>query len=126
MKLEFYYNSEIKPFDEPECDNTKVIEACNELNKNGIKCDIIDTAKIAEEQRSKAYIDASMAAVRKGREGYKVRQVFGSRKDSGFLFGKRVPALVVRNDNGHVVDVYPHERYTRKVPINEFLKNVRQ
>jgi len=53
-----------------------------------------------------------------------VRQVFGSRRHSGWLFGRGVPALVVVGASGFAEDVYPHDSAGRYVMIAEFLANL--
>ncbi len=56
---------------------------------------------------------------------YRVRQVFGSKRHPGSLFGKGVPALVVYERADHApIDVYPHEEDGRLVTIREFLKGL--
>jgi hypothetical protein len=60
------------------------------------------------------------------RKKVRVRQVFGSRRDPGFAFGKGVPALLVYEDEGrYLVDVYPHEELAgRLITIKEFLQSL--
>jgi hypothetical protein len=54
-----------------------------------------------------------------------VRQVFGSKRHPGFLFGRGVPALLVYDDGKpYPADVYPHRGRTRTVTIRAFLEEL--
>ena len=58
---------------------------------------------------------------------YRVRQVFGSRRHSGWLFGRQVPALVAYDEKtGYPTDVYPHEQGLTSVEIETFLESLRK
>ena len=64
----------------------------------------LDAEALAPEERSSLYGDAVIAAGNR----YAIRQVFGSRKNSGMHdFGTDIPALLVYDD-GRPVEVFPH------------------
>jgi len=70
----------------------------------------------------KGYFDAVGPSVLKK---YRIRQVFGSRRNSGWLFGKGVPALIVVDPGKqYPEDVYPRKEGGQIVTINDFLKSL--
>ncbi len=76
----------------------------------------------SDDEVQAAYIGAIAPSVRKK---YPIRQVFGSRRQSGFLFGRGVPALVVQSASGTIAeDVFPHKESERIVTINEALSRL--
>lgn len=85
-------------------------------------CEWIDTSKLTEADRMRGYFDAVGPSVLKK---YKIRQVFGSRPNSGWLFGKTVPALIVIDpEKRFPEDVFPHKETGRVVTIREFLQKL--
>lgn len=117
MKLKLYLSAEEQPVDGLE--NLGLTEAVKYLKRKRLPCVIVDTSKLSEEDIFKAYAEAIRVSVIKK---CKIRQIFGSKRRSGWLFGKAVPALLVYADgNSHPIDVYPHEEHGRIVTIKEFL-----
>ena len=87
-----------------------------------IKSQRVDTAKLSDEELYEVYMQAVIPSVRKK---FGIRRVFGSRKRSGYLFGKGVPALLVYDHEGeYPVDVYPHKEVGRIITIEEFLQEL--
>jgi hypothetical protein len=82
---------------------------------------MIGTSEMAPAALQREYIDAIVASVAMK---YRVCQVVGSRRRSGWLLGRGVPALVVIGSSGDVEDVYPHDSPGRYVAIAEFLANL--
>src|SRR5713101_2588691 len=78
-----------------------------ELRRRGIPVELVDTSGMGPGELQGRYIEAIGASVVKK---YRVRQVFGSRRRAGWLFGRGVPGLVVVGPSGTVEDLYPHER----------------
>lgn len=120
--LRLYYNSAQEPLQTPANEGIAIAFALlNDGERKGIKCEWIDTSKMTEEDRMRAYFDAVGPSVIKK---YKIRQVFGSRRNSGWLFGKHVPALLVIDpEKQSPEDVYPRDEGGRIVTIKEFLQN---
>ena len=88
----------------------------------GVAWETVDTMTISDEELTNLYIEATLPTAR---TKYRVRQVFGSKRHAGFLFGRGVPALLVYDPGkSHPVDVYPHRRGTRTVTIRAFLEGV--
>ena len=55
----------------------------------------------------------------------RTRRIFGSSSSSGFRgFGKGVPALLVYDDDGALVDVYPRGRGIKEISILEFAQEL--
>lgn len=120
MRLAFYYSTTTRPFD--KYDIPKILSALDRLQKKDIPSTKIDVSKMSEEQIGHTYIEATIPSVYRK---YKIRQVFGSRKNSGWLFGKQVPALLVYDDESkYPSDVYPHDMHDREVTIEEFLDSL--
>jgi hypothetical protein len=82
--------------------------------------ELIETSRIPHEALRNEYTRAIMPSVWKK---YRIRQIFGSRRHSGFMFGRNVPALLIENDPRGIgpEDVYPHEKDGRVITIYEFL-----
>lgn len=117
-----YYNSEKKPFD--KYDLKQILSDIDALEKLGVPCERIDTAKMTEDEVTSAYFEATFPSVYKK---YRIRQIFGSRRSSGWLFGKQVPALLVFGDGDkYPTDVYPHEEMGKEVTIEEYMRVARQ
>ena len=90
------------------------------LSRKGITVEIINMDSLSEADTLKAYSDAVMPSVSKK---FGIRRVFGSRRRSGWLFGKGVPALLVyEEDEGYPIDVYPHDEGQDRIrTVKEFL-----
>ena len=90
------------------------------LSRKGITVEIINMDSLSEADTLKAYSDAVMPSVSKK---FGIRRVFGSRRRSGWLFGKGVPALLVyKEDEGYPIDVYPHDEGQGRIrTVKEFL-----
>jgi hypothetical protein len=87
----------------------------------GEKCEFVNTDDLSETELTEAYVSAIMPSVLKK---YKVRQVFGSRRKSGWMFGRHVPALVVYDEEtNYPEDVFPHQMGLKKVQIKDFLQS---
>ena len=119
--LKFYYSTgtdpSFIPTNEGVADVTKLLE---ELDMLGVPVEMVDVAELTEKERTDAYLNAVDVSVIKK---YRIRQVVVSRRISGTLFGKNVPALIIRNlENGKPEEVYPRQEPGRIVPIAAFLR----
>ena len=94
-----------------------------ELRRRGFSVQVVDTSEMGPGELQGQYIEAIGPSVVKK---YRVRQVFGSRRRAGWLFGRGVPALVVVGSSGAAEDVYPHERAGKLVTISEVFDSLRQ
>jgi len=124
MELTLYYSSTTKPFDDQRNDGFgDVFGLLKQLEKQGISCEVIDTSYLTAEQMGEAYIHSVVGPTQLKK--YRVRQVFGSARHSGWLFGKQVPALVVFSSESKVPeDVYPHDELGHIVTIKECLESL--
>jgi len=98
-----------------------VRDLLGQLELNGARVEWVDTTTLSDEQLITDYLSAIVppAVSRK----HRFRQIFGSKRYPGRLFGKGVPALVVYEDGAdHPSDVYPHEESGRLVTIRDFLE----
>jgi len=95
----------------------------DELRRRGIPVELVDTSGMGPGELQGRYIEAIGASVLKK---YRVRQVFGSRRRAGWLFGRGVPGLVVVGPSGTVEDLYPHERAGKLITISDFFESLRQ
>jgi hypothetical protein len=89
-----------------------------ELRRRGVAVELVDTSTMEPGELQGRYIEAIIPSVLKK---YRVRQVFGSRRRAGWLFGRGVPALAVVGPSGAVEDIYPHDRAGKVVTISDFL-----
>jgi hypothetical protein len=125
MILRLIHHSETLPLDlqaNNGFDLTEIKAALERLEELGISSEIVDISTMSEEKLSNLYSEAVLPAVFKK---YHVRQVFGSKRNSGFLFGRGVPALVVYEPgNKYPSDVYPHRNGDRLVTIRSFLEDL--
>ena len=121
MILRLYFDSTVEPLTSPVNEGiTTALALLNQAESNGIQCERIDTSKLSESERTDAYFQAVAPSVLKK---YRIRQVFGSRRNSGWLFGKGVPALTVTQPgNKYPDDVYPRNERGRIVTIKHFLE----
>jgi len=95
-----------------------------QLAAAGVQLELVETSAMSQELLVQSYLEAAMPAVSRK---YRVRQIFGSKRRPGCLFGKEVPALVVyMGEDGHPADVYPHEDRGRMVTIRDFLERLLQ
>jgi hypothetical protein len=99
------------------------LAGAEELQRRGIPVELVDTSGMGPGELQGRYIEAIGASVVKK---YRVRQVFGSRRRAGWLFGRGVPGLVVVGPSGTVEDIYPHERAGEIVTICDFFDSLRQ
>lgn len=124
MRLKLVHHSQTQPIASPENEgfDLKEIRAILErLEKLGVSSELLDTITTSDEERIDLYLEATLPTALKK---YQVRQVFGSKRHAGFLFGKGVPALLVYEPGEpYPVDVYPHRRGTRTVTIRVFLED---
>lgn len=125
MLLKLIHHSQTAPLDSRENEGfefLKVKALLERLEKLGVAWEAIDTAPMPADQLSDLYLESTLpTAYRK----YHVRQVFGSKRHSGFLFGKGVPALLVYEPGGrYPSDVYPHRAGDRIVTIRTFLEDL--
>src|SRR5713226_6993917 len=99
------------------------VARAEELRRRGIPVEVMDTDEMGPGELQGRYIEAIGASVVKK---YRVRQVFGSRRRAGWLFGRGVPGLVVVGPSGTVEDLYPHEGAGKLVTISDFFDSLRQ
>ena len=121
MIFKLYQSVKHQPLDVPSNRGfNEVMNLINLLKEKGISTESIDTDSLSEEALLKAYTDAVVPSVFKK---FGIRRVFGSRRRSGQLFGKGVPALLVyEEDQQSPTDVYPHDKGQGNVrTIREFL-----
>lgn len=99
----------------------QVLELLEKVERKGITCERVDTSKLTDEEIFNAYTRSVIGPTQSKK--YKVRQVFGSARRSGWLFGKEVPALVVYRSRGSEVpeDVFPHAFGGHIGTIREYL-----
>ena len=123
--LKLIHHSQTQPLASPENEDFELREIRSILRKLeslGILWEIVDTRTMSDEQLTNLYIEATLPTAR---TKYRVRQVFGSKRHAGFLFGRGVPALLVYEPGkSYPVDVYPHRRGTRTVTIKTFLEDL--
>jgi len=120
VRFELYYDTKKKPMDVPA--NHGFDKVLVLLKKQGIDYKVIDTGKLSDTEIQEKYIEACTPSVYKK---YRIRQVFGSRRHSGWLFGSDVPALLVyEGTRQYPADVFPHEELGRIITIKEYLDNL--
>ncbi len=88
-----------------------------ELRKESV-LDDHDVSSVSDEERWKHY---SWALVCKERNKFQLRGVFGTGSFSGLFFAREIPALVVLDDSGRPITVYPHDRSGKYVTIADGL-----
>jgi len=121
MRIELIMDSTVEPFDRYNFEIRSVLEKLKLIKDAGIEVSIVDVAGWTRDMLYELYEKAARLAVVRGYRGYRIRRVFGSARDSGRYFGREVPALLVYDDAGNLVDVYPHEERGRVITIEEFL-----
>jgi len=105
MRLKLVFDSSI-PVSQVRCDLQAVKRYFSRLEEHGILCEFKDISSKPQNEVYDIYSDAIVPSVMK-KVG--IRRVFGSKRQSAFLFGKQVPALLVYQD-ATVDDVYPQIR----------------
>ena len=122
MELKLYYSTMIQPFDDDRNEGYGEVPALLEqIEKKGVKCHRIDTNQLTEVQLIEAYFRSVVGPTQLKK--YRVRQVFGSARHSGWLFGRQVPALVVYRSGSQVPeDVFPHALGGHMITIREYLE----
>jgi len=121
MQLVYVFSSKEKPMITPENEGLEEVPGLlEELKKRGVQVELVDTAKLNESEIEKLYLDAVGPSVIKK---YRIRQVFGTRRQSAIFFGKKVPALLVYEGNV-AIDVYPHQTILGYVTIRDYLKRL--
>jgi hypothetical protein len=98
----------------------EALDGLGQLRSRGVAVKIVDTAGMSEDEIQGTYLRATQPSVR---QKYSVRQMFGSRRRSGWLFGRAVPAMVVWGASGEAVDVFPHDETGRIVTICDALNS---
>jgi len=122
MKLRLYWSTQHKSITVPSNKRFgEVVKLLEQLKKRGIGSEIIDTDSLSEDEINIAYQGAVVPSVNKK---FGIRRVFGSRRRSGCLFGREVPALLVYEEGEqYPYDVYPHEvGQGRIITIYEYLQ----
>ena len=95
-RLVLFYDSTVVPLpDDRSRGITDALKIATLLQKKHI-CVLVDTSTLSPEELHLAYAKAVGTSVYKK---YRIRQVFGSRRRSGWLFGRHVPALFVYERN---------------------------
>jgi len=124
MELKLFYSNTIEPFDDARNEGFReVFTLLKQVEGKGVKCQRIDTNQLTAEQIAQAYIQSVIGPTQLKK--YKVRQIFGSARNSGWLFGRQVPALVVFATGSQVPeDVYPHSFLGRTFTIREYLEKL--
>ena len=125
MILKLIHHSQTLPSNVPAnegFDLSEIKALLQQLETLGISWEAIETSTMSGEELSNLYTEAIGPAVYKK---YHLRQVFGSKRHSGFLFGKGVPALLVYEPGKQdPSDVYPHRAGNRIVTIRAFLEDL--
>ncbi len=102
MHFKLYYSSTVKPSDSTANEGFgEVLELLEKVERKGVTCERVDTSKLTDEETFNAYTRSVIGPTQLKK--YKVRQVFGSTRRSGWLFGKGVPSLVVYSSRGSEV-----------------------
>ena len=123
MHFKLYYSTKVEPSYSPANEGfDKVWELLEKMERKGVTCERIDTSQLTDEQIAEAYIRSVVGPTQLKK--YRVRQVFGSARRSGWLFGKQVPALVVYSSRGSQSpeDVLPHATGVHIVTVKEYLE----
>lgn len=118
MQYFYYYSSAIEPIDSPYNKGLSRVHSGLFSSRASVVVNLIDINGASEDIINKIY---STAAAASASNKYKIRQVFGSVRYSGWLFGRGVPALIVFDDNNFVKDVYPHNQGGKIVTIQDLL-----
>lgn len=99
----------------------EVLKDCSEYCRKGIDLRVVDTSQMSEKEIYSTYLRAIQPSVW---NRHPVRQIFGSQKRSGWLFGRGVPALVIQDPARNAPeDVFPHRESDRIVTIHDALNH---
>jgi hypothetical protein len=79
----------------------EVLKRLDTLSRAGVQ--IVSTSELSDEDRSKLYFEWCWPSTK---QHYRVAICFGR---AGLSFGRGIPALTVREEDGMPKDVYPHE-----------------
>jgi hypothetical protein len=103
-QLVLLYDSTIQPW---RTDLQAIQASLTSLGAKGVRCELVDTRCMPEQELDRWRDEASAASIRH-HQG--IRQAFGSRKQGRLpYFGKQVPALLVYEEGDKIpVAVYPH------------------
>lgn len=71
----------------------EALQRAEDLRRQGWKVRLVDTSQMTEDERYAVYVRSTTPAMKNKNP---IRQVFGSRKQSGFMFGSGVPALLIQ------------------------------
>lgn len=125
VMLKLIHHSQTQPLASPEnegFDLREIQALLRRLEELGVSGEIVDTLAMSGDELANLYIEATLPTAHRK---YRVRQVFGSKRHAGFLFGRGVPALLVYEPGKpYPVDVYPHRRGTGTVTIKAFLEGL--
>lgn len=125
MRLKLVHHSQTRPIASPDNEGFDLREfrtILERLEKVGVSSEIVDTMTTSDEERANLYFEAILPTALKK---YQVRQVFGSKRHAGYLFGREVPALLVYEpETSYPVDVYPHRSRGRTETIRAFLESL--
>jgi hypothetical protein len=128
MRVTLYYSSEHTLLDTPDnagFDLDKALSLLEKLVRQGkLVYEVIDTSRLSSREVYEAYTQATIPAVVKGRVGYNIKHVYGSRRKSGVYFGREIPALLVYEEGENPSDVYPHRLGEAEITIKEFLESL--
>lgn len=93
MEYIFYYDPNVQPLSSPVNEGfDDALQTAKKLQQKGASIQLVDTSQLSQQELQEGYFHAVTASVVKK---YKIRQVFGSKRRSGWLFGGGVPALLV-------------------------------
>lgn len=125
MNLKLIYHPRTLPLDLQANEGFALSEIKVLLQKQeklGVSWEAVETDAMSDEELANLYLEAIAPAVYKK---YHLRQVFGSKRHSGFLFGKGVPALLVYDPGKrYPSDAYPHRAGDHVVTIRAFLEDL--
>jgi hypothetical protein len=122
LKYVFYYSATEVLRDLPSnAGIEKAVLRSEEMRRQGFLVELVDTNLMGPGELQGRYIESIGPSVVKK---YRVRQVFGSRRRAGWLFGRGVPGLVVMHPSGTVEDLFPHERAGKLVTIADFVDSL--
>jgi len=125
MRLKLIYGSQMLLSEHPPnrgFSPSEIKELLQRLEELGVSWEAVETSTMSDEELLKLYSEAIIPAVY---HKYRIRQVFGSKRNSRFLFGRGVPALVVYHPGQeHASHVYPHRAEDGIVTIRAFLEDL--
>lgn len=125
MKLKLIYDPTVLPANLKANEGFDLLEIqslLQKLEQLGVAWEAIETSAMPEAELSTLYLEAITPAVH---HKYQIRQVFGTKRHSGFMFGKAVPALLVYEANTpYPSHVYPHRAKDRIVTAMAFLNDL--